>query len=137
MLISYWGLVHIQKKQNAHPVDLYLIRIFISPETTYISRSPPSLTLSLSLFLLPFSNSFPARVNIHWEKHTAMVLPLIRPRRLWYIYARSQQQHRKNTSKTLITSPKVFFSLEPVSLSLYFPTISSHGFMVSAIMFPS
>jgi len=80
-------------------VDLYLIRIFISLETTYITLP----------FLLPFPNFFAALANIHWEKYTAMVLPLICPRHLLYIYTATPQ----NTSKTLITGPKVFFPLYP------------------------
>lgn len=61
--------------------------------------------IHIPFFFYPSLILFQPLVNIHWEKHTAMVLPLIRPRRLQYVYTITPQ----NTSKTLITGPKVFF----------------------------
>lgn len=138
MLISYRGLSKFMYKRWRWPPSR---PTYIWSEFLFLLRLRLSLLLTLYFLILPFLNSFPALVNIHWEKHTAMVLPLIRPRHFQciYIYIRTHIAVPQNTSKTLITGPKVFFSLVPVSLSFLFsdkklPRLYGFGYNASELI---
>lgn len=98
---------------------IYLIRIFISPGTS-LSLRPYSL-------LLPSPNSFSALANIRWEKThgngSSINSPSTSPVYIICMYVRTYTHTRtptpQNTSKTLITGPKVFFPLYRRRFSLF------------------